>query len=199
MNLLLQKVISQTAKSLLINEEILHFWIDHQKNIPIEIIFSIFHLAQKYQLDPLTDEVTFFKNTDGRYQVYITINGWAKIMEAHPEFVGISLRESQELSEDLPIWMECSIYRNDRILPIVIKEYLIEAKTSHTLWQQMPRRMLRHRVIQQCARLAFGIGEAEQIFITQESINEVVENNEVASAVYSHSELLKVKLSQSSS
>ena len=30
-------------------------------------------------------------------------------------------------------------------------------KTEHTAWQQMPRRMLRHRAMQQCARLAFGI------------------------------------------
>lgn len=196
MNSLLQKVISQTAKSLFIDEEILQHWIDHQKGIPSEIIFSFFHLAQKYQLDPFTDEVTFFKNTDDRYQVYITINGWAKIMEAHPEFAGISLRESQELREDLPIWMECSIYRNDRILPIVIKEYLVEVKTDHSLWQQMPRRMLRHRVIQQCARLAFGIGEPEQLFITKEPINEAIGNNNIDSSILSRSELLKEKLSQ---
>ena len=30
-------------------------------------------------------------------------------------------------------------------------------KTEHIAWQQMPRRMLRHRAMQQCARLAFGI------------------------------------------
>ena len=30
-------------------------------------------------------------------------------------------------------------------------------KTEHAAWQQMPRRMLRHRAMQQCARLAFGI------------------------------------------
>jgi hypothetical protein len=30
-------------------------------------------------------------------------------------------------------------------------------KTEHAAWQQMPRRMLRHRAMQQCARLAFEI------------------------------------------
>jgi hypothetical protein len=59
--------------------------------------------------------------------------------------------------------MECTIYRHDRILPIIVKEYLDEVKTDQLYWQQMPRRMLRHRVIQQCARLAFGIGQADRI------------------------------------
>jgi hypothetical protein len=57
--------------------------------------------------------------------------------------------------------MECSIYRNDRILPIVVKEYFDEVKTEHVSWENMPRRMLRHRTIQQCARLAFGISSSE--------------------------------------
>jgi ABC-type hemin transport system ATPase subunit len=61
--------------------------------------------------------------------------------------------------------MECTIYRNDRILPIVVKEYLEEVMTNHPSWQQMPRRMLRHRVIQQCARLAFGISAQEVVNI----------------------------------
>jgi hypothetical protein len=39
----------------------------------------------------------------------------------------------------------------------VVKEYFSEMKTEHAAWQQMPRRMLRHRAMQQCARLAFGI------------------------------------------
>jgi hypothetical protein len=57
--------------------------------------------------------------------------------------------------------MECTIYRNDRILPIVIKEYFEEVKTDHPSWQHLPRRMLRHRAIQQCARLALGISANE--------------------------------------
>jgi hypothetical protein len=61
--------------------------------------------------------------------------------------------------------MECTIYRNDRILPVVVKEYLEEVMTNHPSWQQMPRRMLRHRVIQQCARLAFGISAQEGVTV----------------------------------
>jgi hypothetical protein len=83
-------------------------------------------------------------------------------MNDHPQYAGMSLRDSVELIDKVPIWMECTIYRNDRILPIVIKEYYEEVKTDHQSWQQMPRRMLRHRVIQQCARLAFNISSSDQ-------------------------------------
>ncbi len=75
----------------------------------------------------------------------------------------MSLRDSTELIDGIPTWIECTIYRNDRILPIVIKEYLEEVRTDHSSWQQMPRRMLRHRVIQQCARLAFNISNYERL------------------------------------
>ena len=40
---------------------------------------------------------------------------------------------------------------------MTVREYLSEVRTDHTIWQQMPRRMLRHKTLQQCARLAFGI------------------------------------------
>jgi hypothetical protein len=66
--------------------------------------------------------------------------------------------------------MECTIYRNDRILPIVIKEYFEEVRTDHLSWQQIPRRMLRHRVIQQCARLALGIAACESFVNTHQQI-----------------------------
>ncbi len=58
--------------------------------------------------------------------------------------------------------MGCAIYRHsDRIVPIEIKEYLCEVQTQHANWQEMSRRMLRHRVIAQSARLAFGVSVPE--------------------------------------
>jgi hypothetical protein len=99
--------------------------------------------------------------------VFITIDGWSKLINNHPQYAGMSLRDSTELIDGIPTWMECTIYRNDRILPIVIKEYYEEVKTDHLSWQQMPRRMLRHRVIQQCARLAFNISSTDHSFKNQ--------------------------------
>jgi hypothetical protein len=88
----------------------------------------------------------------------------------------MSLRDSTELIDGIPTWIECTIYRNDRILPIVIKEYLEEVRTDHPSWQQMPRRMLRHRVIQQCARLAFNISSRDQIGLKMSATKELKES-----------------------
>jgi hypothetical protein len=124
-------------------------------------------LANKYQLDPLSDEISLLQGQDHTYQAFITIDGWSKLINNHPQYAGMSLRDSTELINGIPSWMECTIYRNDRILPIVIKEYFEEVRTDHPSWQQMPRRMLRHRVIQQCAKLAFNISSTDHSFKDQ--------------------------------
>lgn len=70
-------------------------------------------------------------------------------------FNGLTFTQSDTLIEGVPEWIECSIYRRDRILPITVREYLTEVRGENAIWQKMPRRMLRHRALQQCVRLAF--------------------------------------------
>ncbi len=118
---------------------------------------SCLRLIAEYRLNPRADELDLVQFEEGRWQVFITVNGWAKLINAHPTFCGIEFSEASELEEGVPLWMGCAIYRTDRVKPIVVKEYFSEMKTEHAAWQQMPRRMLRHRAMQQCARLAFGI------------------------------------------
>ena len=114
-------------------------------------------LIAEYRLNPRADEIDLIQFEEGRWQVFITVNGWAKLINAHPAFCGIEFSEARELDQGVPLWMGCAIYRTDRVKPTVVKEYFSEMKTEHAAWQQMPRRMLRHRAMQQCARLAFGI------------------------------------------
>ena len=114
-------------------------------------------LIAEYRLNPRADELDLVQFDEGRWQIFITVNGWAKLINAHPAFCGIEFSEASELEEGVPLWMGCAIYRTDRVKPIEVKEYFSEMKTEHAAWQQMPRRMLRHRAMQQCARLAFGI------------------------------------------
>jgi hypothetical protein len=114
-------------------------------------------LIAEYRLNPRADEIDLIQFEEGRWQVFITVNGWAKLINAHPAFCGIEFSEARELDQGVPLWMGCAIYRTDRVKPIEVKEYFTEMKTEHIAWQQMPRRMLRHRAMQQCARLAFGI------------------------------------------
>jgi PAS domain-containing protein len=63
----------------------------------------------------------------------------------------------------------CIIYRKDRSHPVKVTEYLSECKRAVKPWQSHPKRMLRHKSLIQCARLAFGyvgifdLDEAERI------------------------------------
>ena len=83
------------------------------------------------------------------------------IYEPSSEFLGIEFRESTDSQDTIPTWIECSIHRADRCQPITVREHYQEVKGEHYLWTQMPRRMLRHQALSQCARLAFGIANLD--------------------------------------
>ena len=161
----LSTAINTLCQTLNLDPEEVQLWLDQHLGVSLYRQVQLLRLANKYQLDPLSDEIALLQNQDQIYQPLITIDGWSKLINNHPQYTGMSLRDSAELIDGIPAWMECTIYRNDRILPIVIKEYLEEVRTDHPSWQQMPRRMLRHRVIQQCARLAFNISSSESLSV----------------------------------
>lgn len=198
----LQTSIQNTADILKIEADDLKLWLDQYLGITPYTQIQLLRLASKYQLDPLLDEINLLETKEG-YLPYITIDGWAKLINQHPQYAGMSLRDSTELIDGIPRWMECTIYRNDRILPIVIKEYLEEVRTDHPSWQQMPRRMLRHRVIQQCARLAFGISSMEHHAppLTQQEISSHSDQltNQDSNGTMSQTMSLKQQLSKASS
>jgi hypothetical protein len=124
-------------------------------------------------------EVVIWTDQNGQAHPSITIDGWMKIINAHPAFTGIQFNQDcQNIAPGndagkhihaCPQSMTCTIYRSDRQLPITVSEHLDEVKNDHPAWHSMPRRMLRHRVLQQCARLAFGISAPE--FVPQESVS----------------------------
>jgi hypothetical protein len=174
----LQTAINTLCQNLDLDPEEVQLWLDQHLGVPLYPQVQLLRLANKYRLDPLSDEIALLQNQDQTYQPFITIDGWSKLMNDHPQYAGMSLRDSTELIDGIPAWMECTIYRNDRILPIVIKEYYEEVKTDHPSWQQMPRRMLRHRVIQQCARLALNISSTDHSYKNQSTQVKVENANE---------------------
>ena len=156
LNQLIAKEVVITAKHLEIEEAELQAWIDLQVMVPKQTLLVLLRLARANNLDPLKEEIALALYEDCHWQAYITVGGYSKILNSHPAFDGISFTESSEKTNGIPIWMECTIYRKDRSLPIVVREYFEEVRGEQAVWQKMPRRMLRHRVMQQCARLAMG-------------------------------------------
>ncbi len=54
--------------------------------------------------------------------------------------------------------MSCTLYWEGFTCPWVVKEWAQEHRSLHELWLRYPRRMLRHKALIQCARLALGVG-----------------------------------------
>ena len=156
MDRLIQKEISACAGLIGIDADELQAWIDLQIAVPAKSILTLLRVAKQYELDPLQEEV-LLTQYDNHWQASISVDGWIKLINKHPTFAGMSFTESPETDQSLPLWMECTIHRSDRPISTTVREYLTEVKTVSDIWKKMPRRMLRHRTLQQCARLAMGI------------------------------------------
>ena len=127
---------------------------------PAKSILHLLRTANQYCLNPLQDEVVLTQYEQD-WQVFIGNDGWIKLMNRHPAFAGVTFLESTDYKDEIPVWMECTIYRSDRMIPTTVREYYCEVRNESAIWGKMPRRMMRHRALQQCARLAMGIAPPE--------------------------------------
>lgn len=107
-------------------------------------------VANQYHLNPWTKEIYAFPDKNNGIVPVVGVDGWSRIINSDPNFDGM------EFVED-PEWTECIIYRKDRSHPIRVREYMAECKRDIAgPWKSHPRRMLRHKAMIQCSRLAFG-------------------------------------------
>jgi hypothetical protein len=153
---LIDKELLRAATGLGIDKAELKAWVDLQIEVPAKTILTLLRMMQSLHIDPLSEEIGFTQYDDGHWQVFITIEGCSKLLNQHPQFNGLVFNQADTLIDGVPEWMECTIYRKDRTLPTTVREYLTEVRGENPIWQKMPRRMLRHRALQQCVRLAIA-------------------------------------------
>lgn len=175
-----------------------------RNNQPIsnEQMMALLVVADKYGLNPFVKEIYAFADRDGIVPV-VGVDGWSNLINSHPEFDGMefiypdeekwlpkgtldpadALPSKQHV--EAPPWIECVMYRKDRKHPIKAREHLREVyqapRSNYTgPWQTHTSRMLRHKALIQCARMAFGFGgihdedEALRTFRAREQQSEVV-------------------------
>jgi len=152
---LINQELDKAAQKIGIESAQLQAWIDLQVEVPAKTILILLRTIQSLNLDPLNEEIGAIQYEDGSWQTFISIEGCSKIINHHKQFNGLMFTQADTHIDEVPKWVECSIYRKDRILPISVREYFAEVKGDSLIWQKMPRRMLRHRALQQCVRLAF--------------------------------------------
>jgi hypothetical protein len=164
------------------------WWSTHGR--PSELLkHQVKYLIDFYQINPLLGDLKIIYQ-QGQWFPHVTMDGWMKMINQHPAFCGIDFRESDQLIEGIPQWVSCTIYRQDRVIPITIREYYVELKQESPLWDEIPRRMLRFRSMQQCARLALGLSTPEFMHHTPEAPKEAISSSRNSNT---QSQLEKIK------
>lgn len=120
-------------------------------------------VADQYKLNPFTKEIYAFPDRQNGIVPVVGVDGWSRIINEHPQLDGIDFEQDAESCT-------CIIYRKDRSRPVRVTEFMDECKRENVgPWKSHPRRMLRHKALIQCSRLAFGFAgiydqdEAERI------------------------------------
>jgi len=151
------------------------------QEISNEQMAALVVVADQYNLNPWTKEIYAYPDQGGIVPV-VGVDGWARIINEHPQFDGLEFNyaEATVTSETkehqtAPEWIECIVYRKDRAHPVTVREYFDEVYRKpfkagmRGPWQSHTRRMMRHKVLIQAARIAFGFtgihdqDEAERI------------------------------------
>ena len=138
-----------------------------QENVTSEQFMAFLMVAREHKLNPITREIYGFAK-GGKVTPIVSIDGWIKIINEHPQFNGMRFIDNIDDDGEL-VSITCFIYRKDRDIPTEVTEYMDECKMDTAPWKKWPVRMLRHKATIQTARYAFGFSgivdpdEAERI------------------------------------
>lgn len=125
-------------------------------------------VASQYELNPFTKEIYAFPAKDGGIIPVVSVDGWLKIANSHPQFDGIELTDNDDKDGKI-VSVTAKVYRKDRKQAVIVTEHLSECVRDTDPWKRYPRRMLRHKAAIQGIRYAFSFAgiydpdEAERI------------------------------------
>ena len=126
------------------------------RHVSDEEVAAFIVVANQYGLNPFTREIHAFADSQKGIVPIVGIDGWAHLVNDEKRFDGCDFEDVK--SDDQKDWgITCTMYVNDRSHPIRITEWHSECKRNTPPWNNMKRRMLRHKAFMQAARLAFSI------------------------------------------
>lgn len=134
-----------------------------------EQMMALLIVAEQHGLNPWCKEIYAFPDRNHGIVPVVGVDGWAKIINSNSQFDGMDFVEGPLNDRKVPEWIECRMHRKDRGHPISVREYFAEVARDVGPWKTHPRRMLRHKAMIQCARVAFAFvgifdeDEAERI------------------------------------
>lgn len=126
-------------------------------------------VADAYKLNPLLKEIYAYPAKGGGIVPLVSVDGWIRIMNDHPQYDGIEFEDIADEKGHL-LAIEAVIWRKDRTRPTRLKEYLSECVENTDPWKKKPARMLRHKSLIQCARVAFGFSGIASEFDVEDGV-----------------------------
>jgi len=114
-------------------------------------LLALVVVANTYGLSPLLKELYAFPAKGGGIVPVVSIDGWISMINRQSQLDGIEFAMSADGEE-----CTCRIYVKGRNRPVEVTEYKSECFRNSEPWKTMPKRMLRHKALIQCARVAFG-------------------------------------------
>jgi phage recombination protein Bet len=123
-------------------------------------VAALLVVSRQFGLNPFLKQIYAFRARDGGIVPIVGVDGWAAIVSEDKRCDGWAFTECEDTvksnAHDVPKWIECTIFRNDRKHPHTVRERFSEVKRDTQPWSLTPARMLRHRAFMQCARMALA-------------------------------------------
>ncbi|MGY4677638.1 phage recombination protein Bet [Pasteurella sp. P03HT] len=147
-------------------------------NVSDSQMTALLIVANQYGLNPWTKEIYAFPDRQSGIVPIVGVDGWARIINENPAFDGMEFDIDDEKCT-------CRIFRKDRNRATEVTEYMSECYRDMGPWKTHPKRMLRHKAMIQCARLAFGFtgiydkDEAERIIEDENGFSQSSQNKSV--------------------
>lgn len=128
------------------------------KEATTEMVAAFIVVSNQYGLNPFTREIYAFPDPNrGGIVPIVSVDGWCRIINNEQRLDGIEFSELHDDKGRL-ISTTCTIHVKERSHPVRVTEYFSECFRNTKPWNDMPHRMLRHKALIQCARVAFSLG-----------------------------------------
>lgn len=140
-------------------------------------------VSSRYELDPLLKQIHAFVGKEGGIVPIVGYDGWVALVNRQKRFAGFECVDHIDergqlyaITGKMHVWVD---EPGGEKYTVEVTEYLDECRMDTEPWRKWPRRMLRNKVYNQTARVAFGLSglydedEAERIRVAEEAAIDV--------------------------
>ena len=151
-----------------------------------EELLAFLLVCEKYGLDPFLKEIYPTLTQKQGLLPVVSVDGWLRLLHRQDDFDGLSIEFSDEKTTvelvdrmagkyavTAPTKCRVAIHLKNKSYPVTVEEYFAEVVRPTDPWRTHPCRMLRHKAVIQCIRVAYsfgGIYDADEAGAIAESV-----------------------------